>query len=230
MFFYSLQYLRYLLFSSHRKGHGIHSPFVFDFIQKVLNDNSEYTEYEEIESLFNWLKNNNEKIFLSTLGARPAKGERTISYVYRNSSVNKKYGRLIFRIIRYYKPKKVLEFGTCLGVSSLYMAKANSTTNITTVEGHSPFLNIAQQLFVKASANNIKTINSTFDEALPFLMKEKYDCFFLDGNHTYAATMRYFQQCLTVSNPNAILIFDDIYWSAEMNRAWKEIVHNANVH
>lgn len=52
MFFYSLQYLRYLLFSSHRKGHGIHSPFVFDFIQKVLNDNSEYTEYEEIESLF----------------------------------------------------------------------------------------------------------------------------------------------------------------------------------
>ncbi len=229
MFFSALHYLRYLLFSSHRMGHGIHSPFVFDFVQKVLNDKTEYPEYNEIEFFLNQFKKNKEKIFLSSLGACPSKEKQTISHVYRKSSVNKKYGRLIFRIIRYYKPSKVLELGTCLGVSSLYMAKANSTTNIITVEGHTPFFNIAQSLFVKASVTNIKPISSTFEEALPWLLKEKYDCFFIDGNHTYTATIDYFRQCLNASNPNAILIFDDIYWSAEMNRAWKEIVRNTHV-
>lgn len=229
MYFSVLQYLRYYLFSSHRKGYGIHSPFVFDFIQHVLNDKTEYLEYEEIENLCHELKSSKEKIFLSSLGARPSNKEQSISQVYRNSSVNKKYGRLLFRIVRYYKPEKVLELGTCFGVSALYMAKANTTTHITTVEGYTPYFNIALRLFEKASVSNVKPINSTFDEALPTLLTEKYDCFFIDGNHTYAGTIDYFRQCLAASNPNAILIFDDIYWSADMNKAWKEIVQNRNV-
>lgn len=229
MYFWALQYLKYLLFSSHRKGHGIHSPFVFDFIQNVLNDKTEYPEYKEIENLCRELKSSNDKVLLSSLGARPSKEEKTISHIYRNSSVNKKYGRLLFRMVRYYKPEKVLELGTCLGVSALYMAKANATTNVVTIEGHTPYFNVAQRLFEKASANNIKPINSTFDEALPTLLKEKYDCFFIDGNHTYTGTINYFRQCLNAANLNAILIFDDIYWSADMNRAWKEIVQNSNV-
>ncbi len=32
------KYLHYYLTASNGKGHGIHSPFVFDFVKHVLND------------------------------------------------------------------------------------------------------------------------------------------------------------------------------------------------
>ena len=34
------KYLRYYLSASGSKGHGIHSPFVFDFVTRVLNDHT----------------------------------------------------------------------------------------------------------------------------------------------------------------------------------------------
>ena len=35
--------------------------------------------------------------------------------------------------------------------------------------------------------------------------------------------MRYFRQCLAKAHEDSVFVFDDIYWSAEMERAWKEI-------
>jgi hypothetical protein len=36
-------------------------------------------------------------------------------------------------------------------------------------------------------------------------------------------TLRYFAQLLPHCSNDSILIFDDIHWSAEMEKAWKEI-------
>src|SRR5678815_6084092 len=47
----ALKYLSYYLVAASGKGHGIHSPFVFDFVTKVLNDRTEYEDYNNIESL-----------------------------------------------------------------------------------------------------------------------------------------------------------------------------------
>jgi len=39
--------------------------------------------------------------------------------------------------------------------------------------------------------------------------------------------MNYFKQALEKKNVNSIFVFDDIYWSEEMQQAWKEIcAHN----
>ena len=46
-----LKYLKYLFASSNGKGHSIHSPFVFDFITKVMNDKNNYREYDNVEKL-----------------------------------------------------------------------------------------------------------------------------------------------------------------------------------
>jgi len=41
-----LKYLQYYWVASNSKGHGIHSPFVFKFIQEILNGNSPLTAIE----------------------------------------------------------------------------------------------------------------------------------------------------------------------------------------
>ena len=58
----SLRILRYILFAKYRRGHGIHSPFVFDFITTVLNDKTENPAFLEIEKLRTNLLSNKEKI------------------------------------------------------------------------------------------------------------------------------------------------------------------------
>ena len=45
------KYISFWLKASNGKGHGVHSPFVFDFIQQVLRDiDPAQVEFEKIES------------------------------------------------------------------------------------------------------------------------------------------------------------------------------------
>src|SRR5690606_32159448 len=41
------KYLHYYLTAANGKGHGIHSPFVYDFVRNVLNDKRNFYAYKE---------------------------------------------------------------------------------------------------------------------------------------------------------------------------------------
>ena len=55
------------------------------------------------------------------------------------------------------------------------------------------------------------------------------DYVFLDGNHQYQPTIDYVNQLLPVIPENSILILDDINWSDEMRKAWREVVEKEEV-
>src|SRR5690606_22891231 len=84
----------------------------------------------------------------------------------------------------------------------------------------------ASENFQSLKLGNIQLIEGNLDETLSETLKkvEKVDFAFLDGNHRYEPTMRYFRQLLAKADENSVFVIDDIYWSAEMERAWKEIV------
>ncbi len=57
------------------------------------------------------------------------------------------------------------------------------------------------------------------------------DLAYIDANHTYDATLRYFNQLIDDCHNESCLIFDDIYQKEEMTAAWEEICNSnrANV-
>ena len=63
------KYLNYHFTASNGKGHGVHSPFVFDFITKILRDKKEYDCYEKIEAVRKELINNLRIIHVDDFGA-----------------------------------------------------------------------------------------------------------------------------------------------------------------
>jgi hypothetical protein len=63
------KYLNYRLTASNGKGHGMHSPFVFDFITKVLNDKTAYPEYGKVEALRKQLLAENTDLEVEDFGA-----------------------------------------------------------------------------------------------------------------------------------------------------------------
>jgi len=44
----ALKYFQYYVKASNGKGHGVHSPFVFEFITKVMNDKRRFYAYKNI--------------------------------------------------------------------------------------------------------------------------------------------------------------------------------------
>ncbi len=235
-----LRFLNYKLLSGHKYGHGIHSPFIFEFITGVLNDRFRYKEYDEVEKIRRKLRSEERTILYNDYGAgsRRSRQGKTITGsgsnkpgvvkirdIARYSAVNKKFGQLLFRTVRYFKPATILELGTSLGISTMYMAMANRDTTIISIEADRNLAEIARHSVFNAGLHNVEVINDRFENALPSLI-ERLDnklFVFIDGNHEKSPTLQYFKQLLVKSGSGMIMAVDDIHWSPGMSEAWQEI-------
>lgn len=228
------KYIKYYLTASNGKGHGVHSPFVFEFIKFVLNDKHSYSCYNKIEALRKQLLKDKSVIDVEDFGAGSTvikTKKRIVKGIASSSLKPKKYSRLLFRMIQYYDKKNVLELGTSLGITTAYIASANNYPFVTSMEGSVNIANIAQQNFALLHLQNIHVIEGDFEHSLQVFLtvNKKIDFAFLDGNHRKIPTLNYFEQILLSSNDGTILAFDDIHWSNEMEDAWGIIKQHAAV-
>ena len=228
------KYLHYYLTASNSKGHGIHSPFVFDFIKNVLTDKKNYDCYKKIEDRRKELLHDTTVIEVEDLGAGSSvikTNQRVVKNIAQSSLKPKKFSQLLFRIVNYYKPETILELGTSFGITTAYLAAGNKNANVFTCEGAKNIAAIAQQTFQKFNHKNITLTKGDFGNTLPSLLTQikNVDLAFVDGNHRTEPTLKYFQQLLNHSTPTTLLIFDDIHWSAEMEAAWIQIQQHPQV-
>lgn len=221
------KYLRYHICASNGKGHGIHSPFVFEFVEKVLNDKTAYPEYETAERLRQKLLSDQRPVPMEDYGAgsRSGQGSKSIAQIARTAAKSPKYGRLLFRVARFYKPHYLLELGTSLGISSAYLALADQTSVIVTGEGNYAVSAEARNNFDSLGLTNVRIITGNFDNTLPEMVSAvpQIDFAFIDANHRKKPTITYFNELLKKSSEHSVIIFDDIHWSREMEEAWSEI-------
>lgn len=230
----AFKYLRYYLTSSNGKGHGTHSPFIFDFITKVLNDKSNYTEYKKAEELRRQLLNDSRVFIIEDFGAGSAvlkQHERSIKSIARNAAKSRKYGQLLFRIVKYYQPATILELGTSLGITTTYLSLASPASKIVTMEGAKELAEIAKRNFRQLEISNIELVKGNFDDTLPDVLNRTstIDFAFIDGNHRQIPTENYFHLLLPHLHNDSILVFDDIHWSKEMEQAWETIKRSPDV-
>src|SRR3954447_23163290 len=229
----ALKYLQYFLTALNGKGHGVHSPFVFEFIKKVLNDKTEYSCYKEIEQLRSQLKNDNTLLTIEDFGAGSrmhASYKRKVSEIATSSLKPRKFSQLIFRMVNFYKPLNVLELGTSLGITAAYIASADTNNKVITMEGAKEIAAIAKKIFHSLQLKNIKIIEGDFDTNLSRVLNDlpSVDFAFVDGNHRKEPTIKYFEQLLLKTTNNSILVFDDVHWSKEMEEAWEYIKQHSS--
>lgn len=220
------RYIKYV-FTAKTK-HAAHAPFLYAFITQVLNANSDDAQCKSIEHLRKTLCQSEDSIHITDFGAGSHVNDnktRKVKDVAKNSAKNAKFGKLLYRIIQFYQPKNIVELGTSLGISTLYLAKANTEAQVYTFEGCPETANIAQQNFNKQNIKNTTITLGDFNDTLVKKLKEikTIDMAFIDGNHQQQPTITYFEQCLKHANNNTIFVFDDIHWSAGMEHAWNYI-------
>jgi predicted O-methyltransferase YrrM len=214
----------------------IHSPFVFHFYEHVLNDHHEYHQYRTINRLRKELQTGSRFIKRKDLGARCKDfpyDQRFVRVkdIIHHSSVNRKIGELLFRVVQEYKPNTILELGTSLGISTIYLGLAAPNSKIITIEGCIDSANLARENFEKAGLKNIRVITGNFEEKLPEALQamQAPDIVFFDGNHKKEPTLAYFEECLQYIHPGTVFVFDDIHWSVGMEAAWNIIRQHPKV-
>lgn len=222
-------YLKFYLRSTNK--HGVHSPFVYDLVTQCFNDKTVYSEYAILKKHRKTLLISKESISVTDFGAgsRVFKtNERKVAAIAKNAGIAERRQRLLFRLVRYFKPERVLELGTSLGLGSIALALGVQSGNVLTVEGCHNTSTKAQELFDKFNLKNIRLKNETFEEFLKDSSID-WDLVYIDGNHSKERTLRYFDILKESAANDSVFIFDDIYWSPEMTQAWMEICAHPKV-
>ena len=213
---------------------NIHSPFVFNFSQKVLEDDRVFYAFRDLEILRKILADDRTKLKIKDYGAGSLVSdskERSIRSLVKYSATMPLYCRFLFRIINEYKPQTILELGTSVGISTLYQSRAAMNAEFITIEGDPKIAAVAENNFRRMRAHNIRQITGTFEEKLVPALEalKKLDYAFIDGNHREKPTVAYFETCLKYAHEDSIFIFDDIHWTEGMERAWEKIIAHPQV-
>jgi predicted O-methyltransferase YrrM len=212
-----------------RIRHGVHSPFVFALQDGVLKD-AAMSRLEAVEQRRTALLQDERSFQRRDWGAGSRRGHSdqqstTIGRFARRSLQHEHPARILRGIADAVNASNVLELGTALGITTAYLAWERSARNVVTIEGDPFVLETARAQWSALALNNVTSICDNFDQALerPTLNTRLWDMVVVDGNHTYDATMRYWGILKNKISERGCIVLDDIYWSPDMLRAWREI-------
>ena len=222
-----LKYLQHLFHLRHRRGHGIHSPYVFEFVNSVLFNAKGWTVPEEVSWVHRVMKKDCSLIPREELPEMKGDEEitRSISSFVKKASVSPKYGALLFRIARWFEPEVVVELGSGLGISTAYLRAGAPESTFHAVEGGRIRALLAAQVVYRSKLREVHMHRGDITEELPQILEDLPGRMlaFVDGNHHYEPTVDYVDRLLKIADGDAIIIMDDIYWSRGMQRAWNEL-------
>ncbi|MCK4881074.1 MAG: class I SAM-dependent methyltransferase [Bacteroidales bacterium] len=200
------KYIEHLFHTRHRKGHGIHSPYLFEFVNRVLF--------------------NSEGVKLPPSILNEHRKLRSESAFVRSSSVSRRFGFLLYRITRWFHPEMIIELGTGVGISTIYLSSGSPETPLHSIEGDRERAALAAQLICRCCPGPVSIHWGKMEEKLEHistLIPQRFVAF-VDGNHHYEPTVTYVRKLMERAGDESVIVMDDIYWSRGMQRAWKEVV------
>ena len=216
---------RILWFVKHRLRaktlHGTHSPFVYDLIEHCCYAQSPM-ELERVHAHFQRLKHSKDVVIGVDYGKKPQPVEYRISNLAKTSSSRDFESALLAALALYHNSAKILELGTNIGKSAACIAAVNLRSKVTSIEGNAAICDVAKSQFESLGLVNIQVINEHF-EVFWQTNEGRFDFIFIDGDHNYDSTIRNFNEAKQRLQGQGPIVLHDIYWSAEMGRAWDEI-------
>lgn len=212
--------------------HSVHAPALYHLYTEVIQKDSHTRPFIEIENSRKRLLADEGSIPFQNLGSGHSvrSGSSKVKDIASKSLTPEKWCQLLIRLSESIQAKNILELGTSLGISTLYLS-SNIDCKVWTMEGNPAVARIANQLFSANHRTNIELISGNIDQELGPLLGRipELDLIFLDANHRYEPTLRYAKQVLQKLRPGGLIIADDIHRSKGMNQAWNELRLNPEI-
>ena len=141
------------------------------------------------------------------------------SAVALRGQINARYGRFLYVLVSMFQPQRIIEIGMANGISSAYMAKAQ-TSYVKKPNAHriiDPFQsqqwqNAGRALLKRLDLDhNVNVIEDYSHRAIPELEKngERFDFAFIDGNHCLDYTLSDMLLADRVLHTRGLIVLDD---------------------
>lgn len=198
----------------YRKGHGVHSPFVYNLITKVIEERCLYYRFQDIELLRKQLLHKEEVI-----------AKQTIAAIVKREAIKPKHGALLFRLTNYFRPEKILQIGSSMGLSTLYLSSYKPGLTCISLEDTPEYASISQWVYEKGARTSIDLRIGDYKQLLPGILEEMdtLDFVFFKLRKKQEEELRIFQECLHYITDQTVFVFEGIRTSRRMRDCWKQV-------
>lgn len=190
--------------------------------------------FERIEARRLDLLRSRRSISIVDYGLDPAHGpvhrEAPVGEVTQ-ASRSQPWCEFLYHLARATRPERVLEMGSCVGVSASYIAaalEANGKGRLITLEGDPTLSELTREtLSGLGLAARAECVCGPFERTLEASLQELHpvDLVFHDGAHEDWCYEQDFATMRPHLAPGALVVFDDIRWgSTDTIGAWRKIV------
>jgi hypothetical protein len=207
------KYIKYLFSAGHRKGHGIHSPFLFRLITEVIENNGFFSAYPLLkaaeENVRNMLKMLDAETYQQLYDAKPGSDSSTTKKLHL---LPVKFNRLLFRLVNDFGPESVSFYGSTFGVTLLALALADRRVQLEAQVENSHYRSFCLRLMEVYEVGNISLRGSAEAVASDFVVVQ----------HPFNTEEcdQILSQILTTPFYQGVVILCGIHSSAEMEVIW----------
>ncbi|WP_280744540.1 MULTISPECIES: SAM-dependent methyltransferase [unclassified Parabacteroides] len=203
---YSFRRIDILLYRRlrYRKGHGVHSPFVYNLITKVIEERSPYYCFDDIELIRKQI---------------PDKKVAT------RQAISPKHGALLFRLANHFNAESILQVGSTAGLSMLYLSSHAPNRLCVSLETNPALVPIAKWVYEKADRTDIDQRTGDLSEMLRRALVEMKnpDIIYFNVCHEQSDPVALFNSCVRYLHTGSVIVFEGIRMNQRMRDSWKEI-------
>lgn len=192
------EYLRY--YFKAKTKFGVHSPFVYQFITEVMEDDRYFYVFETIDKQRKQLQ-------------KTHSGFRNLPSIY---------GELLFKIVHYYKPKTIVELGVGYGLNTLYLTAVLSDLQYIGWNNTAKFSK-PSDLNTPDTVSTIELIQGKFDSQKITKSLKRLDFLVINGYHLQDNPFTYFTALLPACHNDTIIVVTGLRTSAAVWQSWQSL-------
>lgn len=182
--FRGVAFLRHWCAAWNTGGEGIHSPYLFYMVRMLFYDRHAYYCFSSIEQERCALLSSARTITVRDFGTGASLlGDtytQSVRAIAKSSLEQPKIAQLLFRLVVFLgheaaRPLEVVELGTSLGITTAYLASADSRNRITTFEGSPAIAEVARQVWQRLGLTNIRLVEGNLNDTLDNTLNDTFN-------------------------------------------------------
>ncbi len=215
----------------HQRGYGVHSPFVYTLITKVIEERHPYYAYQDIEQFRKqfWLRA--DPVVYPDRRRKGREHTQPLGTLIRREAISPRKGTLLFRLANYYKTARILQIGSSHDLSAVYLSAYAKGVWCTVLEPVPAFAAVAREMYAKSLFNPIDLREGAYEETLPGVLTDLklVDFIFFNTCHEQNNPIRLFRECVNYTNEQAVFVFNEIKANRAMRQCWHEVCTSPDV-
>ena len=205
--------IEYFFKARHRKGHGIHSPFLFRLITQVMENRGYFSAYPLLKAVQENVKNT-----LRILDMESYHQEGLAEFGLNFTDIKKfhllpvRFDRLLFRLVNDFRPEDIAFYGSTFGVTLLALALADRRIILKAQVENDHYRSFCRRLVEVYEVDNIQLSVTGSVVASDFIVVQNP----LDPDYCDRVLI----QILAQPDYNGVIVLCGIHVSEKMEAVW----------